>query len=630
MDTVRAWQILRGQTDVPPTPRDGKWTLYVDEATGVLMMEADDGSSAPVGGGGGGGMSNPMTAPQDLIVGGVAGAPTRLGVGANGQVLSVVGGALGWAAPPAGLDVATADARYVNITGDTMTGTLVTRAVEPVTEGYYLGRLGMRWDTVFAYVGDFRSYLNIVPGAPTTTAINIHAATGDTDQRLKVRTDGQVQWGSGTAAPDTTLERTGVGTLSLNARALAASPDAGNSLVWNANGFYVPTPTPGMNNPMTAPQDLIVGGASGTPTRLGVGASAQVLTVVGGVLTWAAPVSGGMTNPMTTLGDLITGGASGAPGRLGVGTTDQVLRVIAGVPAWAAPSATASLLTNGGFEIWQRGTSFASLADGAYGADRWLWVKGGTATLAMARDTANADTGSRYCAALTYVHNTASRVYQQVGTEPTHQLGGRQITFSIRVRCATASAVRAVLYNGAAFSYSAYHTGGGAYETLSVSASCAAGVTNIQVGVDLGASCTAYLDNAVLAVGSVAPDYVPLHPAEDLARCQRYYQEIGGQGVFEYVCMLQAYATTTALGVLAWAVPMAVAPTITFSAPGDFRLLNATAATSLGCTGVSAASPTTRSAQVSASVASGLVAGDATMFGANNTLAARVRLESNP
>lgn len=54
---------------------------------------------------------------------------------------------------------------------------------------------------------------------------------------------------------------------------------------------------------------------------------------------------GGMTNPMTTAGDLITGGASGAPGRLGVGSSGQVLKVIGGAPAWAAEGGGASVTT---------------------------------------------------------------------------------------------------------------------------------------------------------------------------------------------------------------------------------------------------------------------------------------------
>ena len=48
--------------------------------------------------------------------------------------------------------------------------------------------------------------------------------------------------------------------------------------------------------------------------------------------------AGGMANPMTTLGDIITGGASGTPGRLGVGAEGRVLTVSSGVPAWVAPA----------------------------------------------------------------------------------------------------------------------------------------------------------------------------------------------------------------------------------------------------------------------------------------------------
>lgn len=60
---------------------------------------------------------------------------------------------------------------------------------------------------------------------------------------------------------------------------------------------------------------------------------------------WVVASGGGMTNPMTTSGDLITGGASGAPGRLGVGSSGQVLKVVGGVPAWAAEGGGASVTT---------------------------------------------------------------------------------------------------------------------------------------------------------------------------------------------------------------------------------------------------------------------------------------------
>lgn len=47
----------------------------------------------------GAGMENPMLDPGDLIVGGVAGAPTRQPVGSNGDVLTIAGGSPTWAPP---------------------------------------------------------------------------------------------------------------------------------------------------------------------------------------------------------------------------------------------------------------------------------------------------------------------------------------------------------------------------------------------------------------------------------------------------------------------------------------------------------------------------------------------------
>ncbi len=43
----------------------------------------------------------------------------------------------------------------------------------------------------------------------------------------------------------------------------------------------------------------------------------------------------GMTNPMTTTGDTIYSSSGSTPARLGIGTTGQVLTVSGGVPSWA-------------------------------------------------------------------------------------------------------------------------------------------------------------------------------------------------------------------------------------------------------------------------------------------------------
>jgi hypothetical protein len=49
-----------------------------------------------------GNMSNPMTTNQDIIVAAAAGAPARLGIGANGQVLGITSGLIGWISNPSG------------------------------------------------------------------------------------------------------------------------------------------------------------------------------------------------------------------------------------------------------------------------------------------------------------------------------------------------------------------------------------------------------------------------------------------------------------------------------------------------------------------------------------------------
>ena len=53
---------------------------------------------------------------------------------------------------------------------------------------------------------------------------------------------------------------------------------------------------------------------------------------------WANLDTTGMTNPMTTTGDTIYSSSGSTPARLGIGSTGQVLTVAGGVPTWASPA----------------------------------------------------------------------------------------------------------------------------------------------------------------------------------------------------------------------------------------------------------------------------------------------------
>ena len=70
---------------------------------------------------------------------------------------------------------------------------------------------------------------------------------------------------------------------------------------------------------------------------------------------WANLDTTGMTNPMTTTGDIIYSSPGSTPVRLGIGSTGNILTVAGGVPSWAAPA-------GGGSLIKIAGASFSSQA----------------------------------------------------------------------------------------------------------------------------------------------------------------------------------------------------------------------------------------------------------------------------
>ena len=60
---------------------------------------------------------------------------------------------------------------------------------------------------------------------------------------------------------------------------------------------------------------------------------------------WTNLDTTGMVNPMTTTGDTIYSSSGSTPARLGIGSTGQVLTVSGGVPSWATPSSGSLTLT---------------------------------------------------------------------------------------------------------------------------------------------------------------------------------------------------------------------------------------------------------------------------------------------
>jgi len=110
------------------------------------------------------------------------------------------------------------------------------------------------------------------------------------------------------------------------------------------------TTTPNFGWPVPTSTDLVKDGATAIE-GLGDAIDASLLDLKGGTTNqvlaknsntdmdfkWVSDATG-MTNPMTTTGDTIYSSSGSTPARLAIGTTGQVLTVAGGLPTWATPA----------------------------------------------------------------------------------------------------------------------------------------------------------------------------------------------------------------------------------------------------------------------------------------------------
>ena len=230
----------------------------------------------------------------------------------------------------------------------------------------------------------------------STTGDIIYSSSGTTNSRLAIGSTGNVLTVAGGvpswAAPATSGTVTSVGMtvptfLSVSPSTITSSGTfavtlSGTALPIANGGTGQTTASTAFNalSPITTTGDLIYSASGATNSRLAIGSTNQVLTVVGGVPTWGTlSIAGGGTgqttanaafnalSPMTTGGDLIYGGASGAATRLANGTAGQILQSNGTTlaPTWVAQPTTSPLTTKGDTYIYS--TTNARLPVGSDG-----------------------------------------------------------------------------------------------------------------------------------------------------------------------------------------------------------------------------------------------------------------------
>ena len=152
--------------------------------------------------------------------------------------------------------------------------------------------------------------------------------------------------------------------------------------------------TTGMTNPMTTTGDMVYSSSGSTPARLGIGSTGQVLTVAGGIPSWATAAGGGSLTLLSTT--TLTGssvsvtGISGSYTNLQIRIDDLGTGTAAGIMKMGLNSNT---------------TTYASCGiDGNTGA---VFTAGGAGCIPLTANRNMKDTGGDNTAALVNIYNYA-------------------------------------------------------------------------------------------------------------------------------------------------------------------------------------------------------------------------------
>lgn len=455
------------------------------------------------------------------------------------------------------------------------------------------------------------SYISVSAGALTIVAANL------TDRRLTI------PGGFGTQGPLLVVS-TGalafqvgpsatVGAFVVDASAASAATGIKVTSAAAAAGAGISVISTGTNEPLTIDAKgsgtITIGSVSTGSIALGPSGKTLTLAPSSGAVTIAAGgltiTAGGLT--VTAGGAVVNTSLTGTA--VGTGSSQVAVgnhtapaatatvgghlpnppndrkQVLLGDATFGALPGNYNYLTNPGFEIDQRGGTVTATA--AYAHDRWQLTLAGTDTATVTDETSIVDTTSGHSLKAVVVVGTgagASNVGQVLKNADlgAYSLKGQTVDFAIRVRTATASACKAAITTdgtGGTTTLSSFHTGGGAFETLSASVAVPTDATTLTVKVTFAASCTAYLDNATLVIGSTAQTYYPLTPAEEWERCQRYYEVLGGGGSYIRVDF-SANGASDIAQMLIFATRKAATPTVTKA--GTWTLVNCAAQPFIG------------------------------------------------
>lgn len=205
-------------------------------------------------------------------------------------------------------------------------------------------------------------------------------------------------------------------------------------------------------------------------------------------------------------------------------------------------------LINGDFRVWQRGTSFSSLASYAYHADRWL--ADGAVTSVNRSGTQNN--------VLTVVTQAGTGIAQRIETAGGQFFAGQVYTVSALVNCSVADLTITVTYRDSntfkatllSANVSSQVTTGSYVKvsstfTLANSPTDFANTNCIQVSFTSSVVNTINFQNVQFESGSVATPFEVRPIGTELALCQRYYERWQASDAYAHFVPFVAGSTTS-------------------------------------------------------------------------------------
>ncbi len=180
-----------------------------------------------------------------------------------------------------------------------------------------------------------------------------------------------------------------------------------------------------------------------------------------------------------------------------------------------------NLIINGGFDVWQRGTSFSGLSTYSYFADRWQCAI--STTCSRSTDTPT-DEGFNYSAKLEA--GSGGNILRMMLEDSYRLLGSNSFTFSFWIKGSVASTGGMDVGDQQSKTFSISTSWTKITQSFTaINTSAHGGTANDYFDITSSVAGDFYITGVQLEVGDTATDFEHRSYGEELALCQRYYQE---------------------------------------------------------------------------------------------------------